>query len=283
MTDNASSSTGNTDRTADLSAVRVEIDAVDDQIHALLIRRAELVQQVAATKRQPDGTLPRGAYRPAREAHIHRRLYSQNRPPLPFGTVFRLWREMIGTFTAIQSPVTVSMHTGGDSGLARIAREHFGTAAEIEDRATCHAVSQDVTSAPGTVGVVPVDAPGDAWWTACLDNSESAPNVIAAIPCYGRALSGYCLSLSMPEPSGDDCTLLAVRLGAKDPQAALQAAGIEADILATHGDAALLRLAGFHAAPDGEARRSLAAALGLADTDIATVGAYPVPIAQETA
>jgi len=241
MTDKASSSTGNTDRVADLTAVRVEIDAVDDRIHELLIRRAELVQQVAATKRQPDGTLPRGAYRPAREAHIHRRLFDQTRAPLPFGTVFRLWREMIGTFTAIQSPVTVSMHTGATAGLARIAREHFGTAAEIEARETCRTVAQDVTSAPGTVGVVPVDAPGDDWWTTCLDDPEGAPNVIAAIPCYGRALSGYCLSLSQPEPSGEDRTLLAVRLGAGGVEALKKADG---EVLAIEGDAALVSLSG---------------------------------------
>ena len=67
-----------------LDQIRVNIDTIDDQLHQLLMQRAELVTKVAETKRLPDGTLPKGAYRPAREARIIRRLHTKNKAPLPF-------------------------------------------------------------------------------------------------------------------------------------------------------------------------------------------------------
>jgi len=121
-----------------LDDIRVEIDAIDDEMHQLLMRRAKLVERVAETKRLPDGTMPKGVYRPAREASIIRRLHAQNKRPLPFDMVFSFWRQMIGAFTAMQSPVSVSVQAKAGQGdrrdLLGITREHFGATAELTAR-----------------------------------------------------------------------------------------------------------------------------------------------------
>ncbi|MSP68599.1 MAG: hypothetical protein EXQ96_11060, partial [Alphaproteobacteria bacterium] len=60
--------TSDDDRLRDL---RSEVDEVDDALHDLLIRRAEIVERIAAAKQNPGVD---AATRPAREAAIMRRL-----------------------------------------------------------------------------------------------------------------------------------------------------------------------------------------------------------------
>ncbi len=272
-------------RAADLAGVRVEIDAVDDRIHALLIRRAELVEHVAATKRLPDGTLPKGAYRPAREASILRRLHTQNRKPMPFGMIFTLWRQIIGGFTAMQTPVTVSVMTGGgQTGLTATAREHFGAQAHLTQRDSFDQISDDIRSQAGTLGVIPADFGNTAqpWWTACAAGLPDAPHVVAAVPVYGDRITGYCISTTPLEESGHDETLLALNLGTAMPLSAvtdaLGRAHIDGTALAQADNEFLIRLNGFHVAPDGPIHQNLADALDIAPSRIKVVGAYPTPI-----
>ena len=277
------------ERAASLATVRVEIDSVDDSIHTLLMRRAELVEQVAATKRLPDGTLPKGAYRPAREASIIRRLRRRHRGPLPFSTVFNFWRQMIGAFTAMQTPVTVSVQaqSGQDdrSDLIGLTREHFGASAAITGRESFGRVARDIEQDASTIGVASARFEGEregAWWTACMSRSETSPRVIAALPFYGAEIAGYCLSRAPLEESGSDETLLAVQFDTMMSRSgiarALTKAKIDGTPLHTAQDTALIRVAGFHVAPDSPMHRDVADALSVLASHIAVVGAYPTPI-----
>lgn len=292
MTENTRQPATEDQRAASLADVRVEIDSVDDRIHALLMRRAELVEQVVATKRLPDGSLPKGAYRPAREASIIRRLYAQNRPPLPFAMVFTIWRQMIGAFTAVQAPVTVSVQAQTDQhdrrDLLGITREHFGATAQITARESFNRVTNDIQQGTASIGVASAQFEGEregAWWTACMSQDETTPRVIAALPFYGSEIAGYCLSRAPLEESGDDETLLAVQFDTVMSRSGLASAltrgGIDGAPLHTSGNTALIRVAGFHAAPDAPTHRTIADALHVTTAQITVVGAYPTPI-QET-
>jgi chorismate mutase len=289
MSDETPPNASEAERAASLADVRVEIDAVDDNIHTLLMRRAELVQQVVATKRLPDGSLPKGAYRPAREASIIRRLHGRNRGPLPFGMVFSFWRQMIGAFTAMQTPVTVSVQAqaGQDdrSDLIGLTREHFGAGAAITGRESFGRVARDMEQDKSTIGVASARFEGEregAWWTACMSQNESTPHVIAALPFYGAEIAGYCLSRAPLEASESDETLLAVQfdtmMSRSGIASALSKAKIDGTPLHTTQDMALIRVAGFHAAANAPMHRDVADALNVMASRIAVVGAYPTPI-----
>ena len=75
-----------------LEALRERLDALDDQILALLAERAKIVVQVANFKRQH--SLP--IHIPAREASIVARLRALNPGPLSDDAVEHIYRAVIG-------------------------------------------------------------------------------------------------------------------------------------------------------------------------------------------
>ncbi len=103
-----------------LPALRAELDRIDDALHALLMERARVVEQVAKSGK-------RGAYRPGREASIIRRLLRRHSGALPAQAIVRIWRELLAGTTAMQGQFTVAVcESDGGSAFSQAAREHFG-------------------------------------------------------------------------------------------------------------------------------------------------------------
>ena len=87
-----------------LQIVRNRIDAIDEELHRLLIERASVIAELIQIK----GTSkPGAAFRPDREADMMRRLAQRHDGDLPFTTVEHIWREIITVFTAMQAPFGV--------------------------------------------------------------------------------------------------------------------------------------------------------------------------------
>src|SRR6185437_12724944 len=78
-------------RTVPLEDLRRRIDEIDDQIHDLLMRRAELVEAIGNSKKSENAPV----LRPGREARILRRLVARHRGRLPRSVLVRLWRELL--------------------------------------------------------------------------------------------------------------------------------------------------------------------------------------------
>ncbi|HUG62466.1 MAG TPA: chorismate mutase, partial [Methylomirabilota bacterium] len=106
-----------------LSVLRSRIDAIDAEIHRLLIDRSEIIDQLIAVKRTDE---PGAAFRPAREASMMHALVDRHRGHLPIVTVEHLWREIISTFTWLQAPFTVHVATGDAAETRDVARFYFG-------------------------------------------------------------------------------------------------------------------------------------------------------------
>ena len=88
-----------------LQELRKEIDAIDAQVHSLLMARGDIIDRLIPVKQtQEVGS----AFRPAREADMMRRLVQRHRGILPLDTVESIWRVIISTFTYVQAPF--SMH-----------------------------------------------------------------------------------------------------------------------------------------------------------------------------
>ena len=169
------------DAPLNLADIRREIDALDAELRALLLRRADLVGQVAASKAQSDDG---GVLRPEREAAQMRALLDwqkEKAPHLAKAGVLAIWREIIGLAIAQQGGLTIYVSAAG---LAA-ARGYFGASLTYQESADARAALKSAAAEKA----VAVLALGEA--RAPLDGQA----VFARLPinekaqalCYGPA------------------------------------------------------------------------------------------------
>ena len=209
-----------------LASLRAELDRIDDTIHALLIERAGIVEQVARQGKP-------SAFRPGREASIVRRLLARHRGSLPPQTLFRMWRELLAGTTAMQSPVIVAV-CDGDPGAAmtQLAREHFGTFTPLHVHGGPGQALADVAAGTATVAVLPLpsqaNAARDVWWTS-LPRRKQRLHVIARLPFWTARAEGapdaraLVVAAAPPDQSERDRSLLVFELEQSASRARLTA------------------------------------------------------------
>jgi chorismate mutase/prephenate dehydratase len=256
-------------RRATLDDLRAEIDAIDDSLHDLLMRRAGLAGDIARLKAKAPAGASGPLFRPGREAAIVRRILARHKGPFPPAALVRIWREVIGALLRLQGPLSVAT---ASTGLNELARDHFGTVATVRAQATSFAAIRAVSAARATVAVVPWPATTDSerpWWLVLA--KSKAPRVVAALP----ALSGkehpeaLAVAAMTPEPSGNDRSLIAIVSPKKISQQMLTRAGFKGRIVARAGGGALLAVDGFVADTDARLKNFTAPAF--------VIGAYAVP------
>ena len=203
-----------------LAAIRSELDRVDDVLHDALMRRADLVAEVARLRSK--GKVP---LRPGREAAIIRRLLARNRGALDPALLVRIWREMISGFSVQQQAMRVVVD---DAALLPIAGAHFGLLTPAETVGSAAAAMACVAAGEATTAVL--RWPG-AWWTALLDGRAATLSVVARLPFWGSAagVDAMVLTEAPPDPSGDDRTLVATALPPGELPASLPARALAGD------------------------------------------------------
>lgn len=274
----------------DLEQLRQEIDRIDNDLHAMVRRRAELVGQITAAK--PKGGL---SLRPGREAQVMRTRIATHDGEFPLPAIFRMWREMVSSFALMQTPaLKIAVCRPADQpGYWDLARDHFGCQVPMIAYQSPAQVLAEVKSNPTTLGVVPaaIEADTAPWWPLLASGEPTLPNVVAKLPflsmpnARARGLSAFVLARLEPEESGDDRALVSVEAAeaisrARISQAATTA-GLPTFISALDQVVAgvhhyLLELPGVIADSDPRLR-SLEKALGLDRGSVASIGAYAVP------
>jgi len=172
-------------KTPSLADLRREIDRIDEAMHALLIERGQIIDELIAVKKSEESG---SAFRPAREADMMRRLVQRHHGNLPLDTVESIWRVIISTFTYVQAPFSVHADlSAGDALMRDSARFHFGFTVPFEPHMGAASVVQAVTASKGDLGLVPAFAVAGAgpWWTAL--EFATAPKIIARLPFVERA------------------------------------------------------------------------------------------------
>lgn len=251
-----------------LGDVRREIDAIDAQMHGLLMERTELVRQVAEAKAQAASDAGEGsfiAFRPGREAEVLRALAARHQGPLPLAVIFRLWREIMSAKTRLQGPLRVEVFGGADPlRLWDLARGYYGSFTPMNLREEAMDVLRRVSKDRSVIGVLPAPQPddGDAWW-AMLGRGDTAPvRVVACLPFLteeGVLPEAYAVAQADFEETGADTSLVvltfseAVSAGAVEAQ--LQEAGLAGTLYLRKEQNgqyyALIGLTGFISAGDG--------------------------------
>jgi len=200
----------------DLEALRAELDRIDDGVHDLLMRRAEVVRQVAGAK---NGV----ALRPGREAAILRRLLARHAGALPPQAVVRIWRELLAGTTAMQGPFVIAVcESDRGAGFTQAAREQFGALTPLRVHGSAAQAIADVSAGRATAAVLALPSETemlrDAWWMALLQKDEPRIHVVARLPFWTRRPEGASTAQALvvaaiaPDPSGADRSLLGLEL-----------------------------------------------------------------------
>jgi len=167
----------------DLEQVRADIDAIDQEIQALISRRAGCAQRVAAIKLEEVQTAEnRGEaeaevvyYRPEREAQVLRRIIECNPGPLPGQTVAHIFREIMSACLALERPLQVA-YLGPEGTFTQAASiKHFGHAAICVPQPTIDNVFAQVESGECNYGVVPVENSTEGMVSHTLDSFMDSP------------------------------------------------------------------------------------------------------------
>lgn len=171
--------------TRNLDQVRADIDAIDQEIQALLNRRAQCAQRVADIKLEQvraeggegheSGEAEVVYYRPEREAQVLQRIIDRNPGPLAGETVAHIFREVMSACLALEKPLQVA-YLGPEGTFTQAAAiKHFGHAAIPVSQNTIDAVFSRVESGECNYGVVPVENSTEGMVSHTLDNFMDSP------------------------------------------------------------------------------------------------------------
>jgi chorismate mutase / prephenate dehydratase len=277
-----------------LDDLRRQIDEIDDGMHDLLMRRAEVVGAIGALKK--DDRVP--AIWPGREAKILRRLISRHGGKFPRPLVVRIWREILSGTIRMQVDFAVAVYAPETApGLWDLARDHYGSHTPMTAYGTASQVLRAVTEGGASIGVLqmPQDGDADPWWPHLVSADAQTPRVIARLPfgAPGNArvdgVDALAIGRAEPEATGADRTLVVIDTDGEVSRTRLlsvtKAAGLEPSLIAaiTHmkGSAAhLIELDGLVSSGDARLATALAP-LGPAVDRVTPLGSYARPLSAQ--
>jgi len=164
----------------DLASLRAEIDRIDNDIHDLLMERAEVVEHVRAAKGAEGIKL-----RPGREAEVLRRLIARHTGTFPKGALVRIWREVMSAYLKLQGHLAMAVYMP-EPGAAYwdLARDQYGSQTPMTAHASVRGVIGAVQSGDAAIGVLPIPMPSesDPWWRHLYSNAENTPQILSRLP-----------------------------------------------------------------------------------------------------
>lgn len=157
--------------TPNLADLRVQIDALDQELLALLNRRALVAEQVGEVKKREGSPF----LRPDRVAKVIENLQQSNRGPLKDDHVAAVWREIMSACLALESPVRVAYLGPAGTFSEQAALQFFGASI---DHVSCSSIDEvfRATAAGGAgYGVVPVENSTEGVVSRSLDLLLNSP------------------------------------------------------------------------------------------------------------
>ncbi len=276
-----------------LEDLRSEIDQIDDALHDLLMRRAELSRAIAKVK-QDGGMGLAPAFRPAREAAILRRLVSRHGGDMPPRVLARIWREIIAASLRAQTSFQLHIFAADHQPqLIDLAHAHFGSFTPIRIHSRPSLVVHACAEEPDSIGVLPLpesEEAAAAWWAQLAPAGEKGPRFVAKLPFIAAngEFAAFAIAGIEQEPSGDDTTILLLEIAPSVSRmklkSLLNAARLNARIIAAGRlldkrvpDELLIELSGF-VSPSDPRLAALSEAAGDVISRAKLIGGYANPI-----
>jgi chorismate mutase/prephenate dehydratase len=148
-----------------LSELRVQIDAIDQQLLTLLNNRALVAEKVGEVKKR-EGT---AFFRPDRVAQVIDKIQQANPGPLKNQHVADIWREIMSACLALEAPQRVAVLGPAGTFCEQAAIEFFGGAADLIYCANFDEVFHATAAGSAQYGVVGVENSTEGMVTRSLD------------------------------------------------------------------------------------------------------------------
>lgn len=158
---------------SELQQIRARIDALDEQIQALIGERARCAQQVGRIKVARGDTSD--YYRPEREAQVLRQVRERNCGPVRDEDMTRLFREIMSVCLALEQPLTIAFLGPEGTFTQAAALKHFGHAVHTRPLRAIDEVFREVESGSADYGVVPVENSTEGVVNHTLDMFLTSP------------------------------------------------------------------------------------------------------------
>lgn len=157
--------------TRTLPELRVQIDAVDQDLLTLLNRRAALANEVGEIKRVEGSPV----FRPEREAQVIQSLQAANAGPLKPDSVASIWREIMSACRALEAPQRVAYLGPVGTFSEQAAVQFFGGSIEHVPCASIDEVFRATAAGSAHFGVVPVENSTEGMVSRSLDLFLTSP------------------------------------------------------------------------------------------------------------
>ncbi len=260
-------------QTPELDAIRKRIDSLDNQIHDLLMERADLIMAISEEKKRQGIQI----VQPAREARMIRRLMARHREPLPEEAIVRIWRELVSCVSLLQTGLKVAVCVpSATPEYWDMARDYFGSVLPMKKTAEPLEALQQVIDGKVNFAVLPWpgDGPGEEWWPKLLEHSDV--HILQRLPYGDKENYTYNLHPALVvakagfDTSDDDHSFIALK---HDDAAALaQQAGFDVQSSSAAQGYVLVNVGGY-VAKDDPRLASLAA-----HGHCKVIGGYPAPL-----
>ncbi len=144
---------------------RRKVDKLDDQILALLSRRARLAARIGKAK----AASHHKTFVPTREKEIYARLRKQNTGPLSDTAIRSIFREIISACRALEEPIRVAF-LGPEATFTHVAAyDIFGAGAAYVSERDIRSVFAAVETGRADCGVVPIENSAEGAVSETLD------------------------------------------------------------------------------------------------------------------
>jgi len=180
------------DNPADLARLRAAIDAIDDELVAILRRRLDVALEIGAAKARAGIAV----FNPARENDVLRRVLAGFRGSrFPERSIERMFTEIVGACRDAQRPLRIA-YLGPQATYAHMALEQrFGSSALALPEETVADVFAAVARESADCGIVPIENSNEGSVTNTLDLlAEGRVSIIGEILQPVR----HCLLASAP-------------------------------------------------------------------------------------
>lgn len=157
--------------TAKLADLRVQIDAIDKELLALMNRRAQIAKQVGEVKKR-EGT---PFFRPDRVAQVIEKIQQANAGPLKNEHVAAVWREIMSACLALESPVRVAYLGPIGTFSEQAALQFFGASIDHIPCISIDEVFRATAAGSADYGVVPVENSTEGVVSRSLDLFLNSP------------------------------------------------------------------------------------------------------------
>ena len=161
---------------------RRRIDAIDEELLALLNQRIEIARDIGAIKQSLHESAKRESaqresaiYRPEREARVLRRLRELNRGQLDEAGLEALFREIISITRAAEGGLKVAILGPLGTYTEAAARRHFGSAIQLTPQSTIDDIFRACENGQTDFAVAPVENSTEGGVRATLDRLITTP------------------------------------------------------------------------------------------------------------